>query len=237
MKKSQLAMLFTTAVLVVCGGLLLWKTGFFTAIGSVEEMRDYIERFTPYSHLFFFFIQWISVVLAPIPSNITALAGGVLFGFLASFLLSAGAVVLGSMTVFFCARLLGQRFADGIVGRKISERYLELIRRKRDVVLILVFLFPFFPDDVICILAGLTTISAKRFLCILVCTRPWGMLVSCAVGSAAFDVPWYWMAGFGILGILFFVLALRYGDQWEEAWIQKWNQDIRKKEKFRPKGE
>ena len=41
MKKSQLAMLFTTAVLVVCGGLLLWKTGFFTAIGSVEEMRDY----------------------------------------------------------------------------------------------------------------------------------------------------------------------------------------------------
>ena len=57
------------------------------------------------------------------------------------------------------------------------------------------------------------------------------MLVSCAVGSAAFDVPWYWMASFGILGMIFFVLALCYGDRWEEAWIQKWNQDIRKKRK------
>ena len=78
-----------------------------------------------------------------------------LFGMWPAFLLTAGAVVLGSAVVFWLARVLGHSFAGRFVSQKVSDKYLDLIRRKRDIFLVLVFLFPVFPDDLICILAGL----------------------------------------------------------------------------------
>ena len=80
--------LLLTVLLCIGGGLFLWQSGFFAAAGSQESLRAYIEDFSPYSHLCFFLIQFLSVILAPIPSNISALAGGVLFGTWVSFLLT-----------------------------------------------------------------------------------------------------------------------------------------------------
>ena len=142
----------------------LLRSGYFKAISSEAELEAYIARWEPWSQLAFFGVQLISVILAPIPSNITAAVGGVLFGTVQSFLLTWAAVVIGSMAVFVLARVLGQRFVQNFVGKKISDKYLDLIRRKRDTFLLLAFLFPFFPDDIICILAGLTDVSWKRFL-------------------------------------------------------------------------
>ncbi|HIY21427.1 MAG TPA: TVP38/TMEM64 family protein [Candidatus Flavonifractor merdigallinarum] len=212
--------LLLTLALLGGGGFFLWKTGFF-AITSPEGMRAYIQTFTPYSHLIYFLIQFASVVLAPIPSNLTALAGGLLFGVWLSFFLTAGAVILGSMVVFLLARALGRSFADRFVSRRVSERYLELIRRKRDIFLALVFLFPFFPDDLICILAGLTDIRPLRFLVLVTLTRPWGLLVACALGGSAISIPLWGMVLIGLVGLALFLIALKYGDQWESALLER----------------
>ena len=86
MKKHAWGLTLALTVLLLGGGLFfLWYTGFFDALGSMESIRSYIERFTPYTHLVYFLVQLASVVIAPIPSNITALAGGVLFGALCQF--------------------------------------------------------------------------------------------------------------------------------------------------------
>lgn len=213
--------LLLTLLLLGGGGLLLWRTGFFACIGSLEAMRDYIDRFAPFSHLVYFLVQFLSVIIAPIPSNVTALAGAVLFGMWPAFLLTAAAIALGSAVVFQLARALGQSFVDRLVSQKLSERYLEIIRRKRDIFLILVFLFPFFPDDVICILAGLTDIPFPRFLAIVLIARPWGLLVACALGGSVIHIPLWAMALLGVAGVLAFLLVLKYGDQWEEALLRR----------------
>ena len=76
--KRHSALFALLAAVILCGGggLFLWQTGFFTAMQSVEGVQAYIEGFAPYSHLVFFLFQFLSVVLAPIPSNVSALAGG-----------------------------------------------------------------------------------------------------------------------------------------------------------------
>lgn len=163
-------------------------------------------------------MQLAGVILAPIPSNITAAAGALLFGMWQSFLLTIAAVILGSITVFWLARVLGQRFASQFVSDKISDRYLEVIRQKRDIFLLLVFLFPFFPDDLICILAGLTDISYLRFLAIVAIARPWGLLVACAIGSSVISIPLWGMVLIGICGISLFFLGLQHGDR-IEGWL------------------
>ena len=213
-------LVFTIAAL---GGifLFLWNTGFFAAAKSLEGIQDYIARFSPYSHLVFLLVQLASVVIAPIPSNITAAGGALLFGMWPSFLLTAGAVVLGSAVVFWLARVLGQSFADRFVSQKVSDQYLELIRRKRDVFLALVFLFPFCPDDLICILAGLTDISFPRFLVIVVLTRPWGLLAASAVGSSVISIPIWAMILIGLAGLILFLAAMKYGDQLEARLLEK----------------
>lgn len=209
------------ALLLLGAGLyFLYASGFFRAATSVEGVQSYIEGFAPYSHIAFFLVQLLSVILAPIPSNITAAAGGVLFGPWLSFFMTAGAVLLGSVLVFYLARALGRSFAERFVSRKVSERYLDIIRTKQKSFLVLAFLFPFFPDDVICILAGLTDIPPVHFILIVIATRPWGLLFASALGGAALQVPLWGMVLMGIAGFGLFLLGMKYGDR-VERWVMK----------------
>lgn len=214
------------AILLLCGGgLFLWHTGFFSALSSSDAMQSYISRFSPFGQCFFFLIQLLSVILAPIPSNITALAGAMLFGMWQAFFLTYAAIVLGSILVFCLARALGRSFADKLVSQKLSEKYLDLIRAKQDIFLILVFLLPFFPDDLICILAGLTSMRPLRFFVIALLTRPWGLLVACAVGSAAFSVPIWGMVLLGLGGFALLAVCLKFGDRWEQKLLSKFKRN------------
>lgn len=210
---------FLLLILAACGGAaaFLYHSGFFAALASPQTLQDYISGFAPYSHLCFFLLQLLSVILAPIPSNISAVAGGVLFGTWPAFFLTISAILLGSMIVFSLARLLGQSFVDKVVSQKVSEKYLCVIRAKADTFLALAFLFPFFPDDVLCILAGLTAISPVRFFLIALFTRPWGLLVASALGGATLSLPLWAMVLLGAGGLAVFLLGMEYGDRVEGA--------------------
>ena len=216
-KRQKLVILAITLLLLAGGGWFLYSSGFFQAVRSLDSLRDYIDRSAPYSHLLFFLVQFLSVVLAPIPSNTTAAAGGLLFGTWPAFLLTFGAVAAGSLLVFWLARVLGRDFADRLVSRKLSEKYQDVLRTKAPVFLVLAFLFPFFPDDMLCILAGLTDISFRRFAVIVLLTRPWGLLFASALGGSTLGLsPWV-MVPIGLAGLALFLLGLKYGDKLEES--------------------
>ncbi len=220
--KTRRAVLWALTILLLAACVLgLWLTGFFGAARTEAGLRAYIERCTPWSHLAFFGLQLVSVIIAPIPSNLTAAAGAIVFGLWGAFLLTWAAVAAGSVAVFLLARLLGQDFAGRFVGRKLSDRYLDVIRRKRDVFLLLAFLFPFFPDDLLCILAGLTDIPLRRFAALVLLARPWGLLVACAVGSSTLKIPPWGMLVLALAGLAVFLLALRYGDKLENLLMDK----------------
>lgn len=199
--------------------MLLLCTGFFEAIRTPEGIEAYVEASAPWSHLTYFLLQLASVILAPIPSNVIALAGGLLFGTFPAFLLTFSAVLLGSLLVFLGARILGQSFVSAFVSRKLSEKYLDLLRRKRDTFLFLAFLFPYSPDDILCILAGLTEIPTRRFLMLCVTARPWGLLAACAVGSSALSLSLGWLIALGVVGVAGIFLVMKYGDGIEEKLI------------------
>lgn len=217
-KTAKRLCLAATVLLLVGGAWGLYKSGFFAACTSQQALQDYIAQRAPYAQLWFFLLQLLSVVLAPIPSNITALAGGVLFGVWPAFLLTWAAVFLGSLLVFWLARVLGRSFADQVVSRRLSEKYQSVIRSKTTVFLTLAFLFPYFPDDVLCILAGLTDISFRRFALIVLLTRPWGLLVASALGGSSLNIPLWGLAVLGAAGLAVFVLGMKYGDR-VEHWV------------------
>ena len=222
MKKRQ-KLLISAAVLLLLagGGWFLTSSGFFQAARSLDGLRAYIDRFAPYSHLAFFLVQLLSVILAPIPSNITAAAGGLLFGTWPAFLLTFGAVAAGSLLTFSLARALGRDFAGRLVSRKLSEKYQDILRTKAPIFLTLAFLFPFFPDDMLCILAGLTDLSFRRFAVIVLLTRPWGLLFASALGGSTLGLPPWVMIPLALLGLILFLLGMKYGDKAEEILLRR----------------
>ena len=202
--------------------LWLWQSGWIERINSREEIHALLEGAGPFAGAVYFFIQLLTVVVAPIPSNISMMAGALALGFWPALLLGLAAIWLGSMGVFLLARRLGQRRVQSLVDKGVMERYLPVIREKQEAFLFLALLFPFFPDDVLCILAGLTSIPTGRFALLVLLARPWGLVFAALLGSGAFSLPvWGWAMVIPALCALF-ILAVKYSGRIENrllAWI------------------
>ena len=125
------------------------------------------------------------------------------------------------LLVFALARGLGRDFAGRFVSRRLSEKYQQILQTKAPVFLTLAFLFPFFPDDLLCILAGLSSLSFRRFAVIVLLARPWGLLFASALGGAAFHVSPWAMVLIGVAGLVLFLLGMKYGDQIEAAILKR----------------
>lgn len=204
-KWAVAAIIAIVALLIIAGIFFVRESGIYQVVFSVDALQDYLSNYGDTAILVYFIIQILSVILAPIPNNIAAAAGGLVFGWLQSFLVSLAAVMIGSVFVFALARRYGKPLIDRMVDRKQASKYIRLIETKGDYIIAATFFLPFFPDDLICLLAGLTNIRYDRFILILVLTRPWGMLTASAFGNLIPSIPWW---GWLILVIATGLIAL-----------------------------
>ncbi len=209
------------AVLVLAAGVAIYRSGVWERFGSVEELREWIAGFGAAAGVVYFVLQLMTVIIAPIPSNVSTAAGALALGFWPGFLLGASAVVVGSLIVFTLAKRLGEPFVRRFVNQKTLQKYMPVIEKKRDAFMFLALLLPFFPDDLLCILAGLSGMGTMRFFVIALVTRPWGLVVASAVGSGAISMPlWGWaLIVLGAAALMIF--GLRYGDVLEERLMHK----------------
>lgn len=207
--------------LVLAAGVAVYRSGVMEHFGSVEELREWIAGFGASAGVVYFVLQLLTVIVAPIPSNVSTAAGALALGFWPGFLLGASAVVVGSLIVFTLAKRLGEPFVRRFVDRKTLQKYMPVIEKKRDAFMFLALLLPFFPDDLLCILAGLSGMGTLRFIVIALLTRPWGLVVASAVGSGAISMPlWGWaLIVLGAAALMIF--GLKYGDVLEERIVHK----------------
>ena len=234
-EKKRRARRIALAVLIVlalaAGAVAAYKNGWFERIGSVEELRALIDEAGAFAGIVFFLLQMLTVIVAPIPSNVTMMAGALALGFWPSLLLGIAAIWAGSMIMFLLSRRLGQRAVQGFIDRSVMEKYLPLIEEKQDMFLFLTMLFPFFPDDMLCILAGLTSIPTGRFAAIMLLARPWGLIFAALLGSGMLSLPpWGWAVLTLVLGAVF-VLAMKYSRQIEDRLFALVSRLSRRREK------
>ena len=216
-KRARRIALAVLVVLALAAGVFaLYRNGWFERIGSVEELRALIDRAGAFAGIVFFLLQMLTVIIAPIPSNVTMMAGALALGFWQAMLLGIAAIWAGSMLMFLLARRLGHRAVQRWMDHGIMEKYLPVIEEKQDMFLFLTLLFPFFPDDMLCILAGLTSMPTARFAGIMLLARPWGLIFAALLGSGELSLPaWGWAVLVGVLAVIF-VLAMKYSRQIDE---------------------
>ena len=113
----------------------------------------------------FVLVVIIEVVIAPIPGGAVGYLGAARYGFWQAWPLLYIGNVIGTSLVFWLARRFGTPLFEENVSGKTRARYNSILH-EHPLLLWLVYSVPLIPVDVLSILAGLSSISAKRFLSI-----------------------------------------------------------------------
>lgn len=150
---------------------LLEVSGFLYKIDSVEDLREFISSYGVWSVAIFLIVQILQVTVVPIPGVIAIGAGVLLFGPFVGALLSFIGITIGSVIAFFVGRCLGYKVASWLVGEEDLKKAMNAVKGKDKVILTFMFLFPFFPDDLLCFVAGLSSMSIRFFMIMITGTR------------------------------------------------------------------
>lgn len=188
--------------LVLTYYVLIW-TGAWEYINSVEKLRQLILSLGFYGRLAFVFIQFLQVTFLPIPSTISTLAGVLIYGPLQAALLSLAGIMLGSVLAFWLGRVFGKKLVVFMVGKNTCERWTKFLTNAKYSFFVMMLL-PIFPDDVLCLVAGLTNMSWTFFVVTNLISRTLGIFLTCYLGSGTL-IPYH---GWGLVAWGFIVVGV-----------------------------
>ncbi|HIX07322.1 MAG TPA: TVP38/TMEM64 family protein [Candidatus Borkfalkia faecipullorum] len=230
LKKSQLIykLMLTglvLAALLLVGLFLLQVTGILAKITSREALLELIDSTGVWGPLVFIVLQALQVFLLPIPGTLTVGVGAFLFRPLEAFLYSFAGIFIGSIVGFWIGRVIGYKAAAWLVGKESLDKWLEKIKGKDRRILTAMFILPVFPDDVLCFVAGLSTMTWKYFIILQIISRALSVaLTSFSIGGNIIPYNTWWgilcwaLIGAAIVGL--FILIYKKGDEME-AWFFK----------------
>lgn len=230
-KKFVYRLTFLTLILMTAALAVLYViqiTGLWDKIDSVEDLRNYVSGFGGYAVFIFIAIQFLQVVVLPIPGFITVSVGVLLFGAFRGSVYSVIGIVSASIVAFFIGRVFGYKVAGWLVGKENLDKGLELVKGKDKVILTFMFLFPFFPDDVLCFVAGLSSMSVPYYIVMITITRIINIVVSAysVNGSIIPYNTWWgillWIAVFVLVAALCYVIY-KHGDKIENFFKSKFS--------------
>ena len=238
-KKFVYRLTFLTLILMTAALAVLYVMqiiGLWDKIDSVEDLRNYVSGFGGYAVFIFIAIQFLQVVVLPIPGFITVSVGVLLFGAFWGTVYSVIGIVSASVVAFFIGRVFGYKVASWLVGKENLDKALIMVKGKDKVVLTFMFLFPFFPDDVLCFVAGLSSMSVPYYVIMITITRIINIAVSAysVSGSLIPYNTWWgiliWVAVFAVVAFLCY-LIYKYGESIENFFRKKFFKKGNKKVK------
>lgn len=159
-------------------------------ITDVDSLRELIASCGAWSWIVFITLFTLCTILLcfiPATSITFIIVSVVLFGAMKGFIISSISVFLSSSLMFILGNTLGEKVAVRLVGKESLEKAQNLIDVKSKMLLPLMFLFPAFPDDALCLVAGMTKMKYWYFA-IIVCTcRTIGIATTCFLGSGVIN--------------------------------------------------
>ncbi len=158
---------------------ILQKTGFFNVVKDADALETYLRKSGAWMPVFYVVLQFLQVVILPIPAIVSTAAGVALFGAFSATVYSLIGILLGSIVAFVIGRKLGGSAVSWIVGKDALKKWQKKLKGKDNLILTLMFLLPLFPDDLLCFLAGLSSMSKRYFLWMILITRIVGIVATC----------------------------------------------------------
>ncbi len=208
-------------IAVFFGGiyLLLHLTGLWEKVNSVDKVKALILSMGFYGRSIFVLLQFLQVTFLPLPASVLVIAGSLVYGPIQASLLSLSGILLGSALAFFLGKMFGKKLVVFMVGKESCRKWVKFLNNGKYSYIIMMLL-PFFPDDVLCLVAGVTDMSWTFFIVTQFITRPIGVIATAYFSSGEL-IPYHgW--GLFVWGIIFvialtaIVLTTKYKDKIEK---------------------
>ncbi len=199
---TSIVVFVITAILVLSYFIFKW-TGIWEYINSVDKIRGLILSLGFWGRLAFVFLQFLQVTFLPIPSTVSTLAGVLVFGPLQASLLSLSGIMLGSVLAFWLGRRFGRKLVSFMVGEETCHKWTNFLTNAK-YSFVVMMLLPIFPDDILCLVAGLTDMSWLFFVVTNLISRPLAIFLTCYLGSGSI-IPFH---GWGLAVWAFFLVAV-----------------------------
>ncbi len=149
----------------------LCASNLITKINSVDALREYIGNAGSMAAFIYVLFCFLQVILLPVPGSIAVGVGVAMFGPLKCALFSLIGILLGSIAAFAIGRWIGYKAVCWIVGKESIDKWLKKLKGRDYLILSLMFLLPLFPDDVLCFVAGLSSMTWVFFIVMITVTR------------------------------------------------------------------
>jgi uncharacterized membrane protein YdjX (TVP38/TMEM64 family) len=144
----------------------------FEAISSSgDKLGRFLQSLGPYSPAVFVLLQILQVVAAPIPGELTGVAGGYVYGETFGFILSTIGLTIGSWVAFELASILGRPFVERFISQEVLHKFDFLTTNTGTMICFFLFLVPGFPKDYLCFLLGLSRMKLTTFLVVSIIGR------------------------------------------------------------------
>lgn len=174
-KRTQTALKIGTAVFLlamigVC--VWAWQEGLFRDLAALQAFIDSKGAWAP---VIFLFLQVLQILMAFVPGGILLSGGAVIFGPWLGLFYNVAGTFLGSSLNFWLAKRWGRPLAERMIPDDTRKKYFKWLdenEKKFETLFAVAILLPFFPDDALCLIAGLTDMGWKRFLLILLLKIP-----------------------------------------------------------------
>lgn len=152
------------------------KTGIFKDEKAMAEFLRPFGIWTPVIYVAFITLQAVFMI---VPGGVGNLVGLLLFGKVNGILLNYVGNVLGSALNFILARRFGRdviKIFSSEEGFKKYEKWLAADEGKFHKWFAIAIFMPLAPDDLLCYLAGLTNMTFRKFITIILLGKPLALI-------------------------------------------------------------
>lgn len=145
---------------------------------SSEALHQFLARFGVFADIAFILLQIFQVVVPIVPGAVSLLAGVVIFGPVRGFIYNYIGICIGSFIAFSLTRKYGNGLLDKVATPKLIRRYRSWLDSGHfERLFAAAIFFPMAPDDFLCYLAGVSRISVKKFIFIILAGKPLSILI------------------------------------------------------------
>ena len=181
--------------------------------GGAQNIRERFERHGKLNAvLIFLAIQALQVVVAVVPA--VQAIGGVLYGWLFGGILSFAGIALGALAVWGIVKKLGKPLVEATVGEKHLKRFKFLEdEHKLTIILIILFIIPGVPKDVLTYIVPLTKVKMRDFFFVVLPFRIPSIILTTALGSNITSGNYAAAIGISAVILVVAVLGLIFKDK------------------------
>jgi len=157
-KKSLIVIVFITLVIVYRQPL----AELLATISDQRAVSEYLKSYGALGPVVLFTLMIAQVFVAFIPGHALMVTAGYVYGGLGLCVVIVSTVI-GSQIAFMIARWYGRDLIYRLASPAIIDRWNKAAQHQGVIFYFFAFVLPIFPSDLMCYVAGLATISPRRF--------------------------------------------------------------------------